>query len=216
MIQEDIRSYQDEHGLRWYETPAGVLPSVTTILKETASKEERDRIRKWQHKVDKLHGKGTAGEESSQAKSRGTDVHKLIEEFLSGSSLDFPSNEYFAQALPFLKMIKSTVCSIEFPVYYYSEYAGRLDAVAIVDGKLSVIDFTTSKRLKRKQWLDNKFLQCAAYSIAYNWIWDESISSLTVVVMSPDKLQVFDDVVETYSKQWLDRVQWFWEKHGSE
>ena len=62
---------------RGYETPCGRLPSVTTIIKETAPQESKDRLEAW------LARPG-ARQESAAACRRGSWVHQQIENYLEG------------------------------------------------------------------------------------------------------------------------------------
>lgn len=205
--------YYTEDGLRYYQTPVGNFPSVTTILRETESEKEKEKLRKWQHKMDKVHGTGAAEKESTEAKERGTNTHKLIEEFLKGSQLNFPSDPYFAQALPILRMLKSKWEAIEEGVYHENDgYAGRLDLLAVFNDRASVMDFTTSKRLKRKQWINGKFLQCSAYAIAHNWLYKGNVDNLVVIVLSPKKMQIFEDDLQTWQPSWEERLEQFYQK----
>lgn len=67
-----MKHYTDQQGIRRYPTPQGDFASVTEILRATATKKERDRLRKWQQKMDKLHGTGTAHQNQQQARRQGT------------------------------------------------------------------------------------------------------------------------------------------------
>jgi len=47
--------------------------------------------------------------------------------------------------------------------------AGRVDCVGLYDGVPSIIDFKTSKKPKRREWVTSYFMQEAAYAI----MWEE-------------------------------------------
>lgn len=205
-----VKPYTDENGLRKYPTPMGNFPSVTQILEATASKKERDRLRKWQQKMDKRHGAGTASIESQQAKQRGTETHSLIEQYLKGEIDRLPDTEFLSNSSkPILKLLKLNTYAVELPVWHPDGYAGTLDLYAQWDEQPTIIDFLTSRRWKRIEWLKRKFLQCTAYTIAYNWLFEASIQNIAVIVLSPDKCQIFEDDISTYQDEWENRFNQF-------
>ena len=49
----------------------------------------------------------------------------------------------------------------------YSEYlgiAGTVDCIAEYNNELAIIDFKTSKKPKKREWIEGYFVQCAAYA----------------------------------------------------
>ncbi|MFB6277194.1 MAG: hypothetical protein ABEI32_13740 [Halothece sp.] len=206
-----MKAYTDQQGIRRYSTPMGEFPSVTAILQATASKKERDRLRKWQQKME-LHGPGTADIESSQAKQRGTETHSLIEQYLKGEIDHLPDTEFLSNSTkPILKLLKMNTRAVELPVWHPDGYAGTLDLYAQWDDRPTIIDFTTSKQIKRKAWIKKKFLQCTAYAIAYNWLFQTAIRNIAVIVLSPNKCQIFEDEIGTYQHEWESRLNQFLE-----
>jgi len=200
----------ERDGIRYYETPLGNFPSVTTILRETDTKKEKDRLRKWQKKMDKVHGTGTSEATRDEAGKRGTKIHKAIELFMKGELLNPPQSPYFANALPLLKYLKSEWRGSEVRVYHPSGYAGTLDLLSIYEDKATILDFTTSNRLKIKEWLKNKFLQCTAYAIAHDYLHDSNIQQTAVVVLTPERFQVFTDSVTNHESEWCARLEQFY------
>lgn len=198
------------NGIRYYETPLGDFPSVTTILRETRLKKDAEKLRKWQKKMDQVHGTGAAEKTRDEAAKRGTDIHKAIELFMKGELLNPPSSPYFAKALPLLKYLKSEFRGSEIRVWHPSGYAGTLDMIALYEDKPTIFDFTTSHRLKQKEWLKEKFLQCTAYAIAHDYLYESKIESLSVVVLTPEQFQIFSDDLITYEKEWVARVEQFY------
>lgn len=199
--------------MRTHLTPIGQLPSVTQILKTTESPEAQDRLRKWQQKMDKIHGSGAAETESTAAKNRGIELHDLVKNYLNSStSFSQPENNVFWNNLhPFLKSIRNDWVVCEHLVWSRHGYSGICDLVAKIDNCTTLLDWKTSKRTKRRDWIEDYFIQCAAYAMAY----DETshmndITQLAVVVISPDKLQIFtEENIKKYQALWLDRLAIF-------
>ncbi|WP_245602628.1 hypothetical protein [Gloeothece verrucosa] len=146
-------------GGKFYETPCGLFPSVTTILQATMPEEGRTRLRNW-HKRN-----GSEAEKlRSLAAERGKVIHKLIEARFKGEDVECPTDvsEFWNEARKILGAIGEVVAS-EKPVYHPRfQYAGTLDLLAHWNGVLTLFDFKTSHREKRSQWLTDAKLQIAA------------------------------------------------------
>lgn len=199
--------------MRTHQTPIGQLPSVTQILSATASQEAQDRLRKWQQKMDKVHGAGAAETESTAAKNRGIELHDLIKNYLNSSTFSYPENNVFWDNLhPFLKSMRNNWTICEHLVWSKTGYSGICDLVATLDNQTTLLDWKTSKRTKHRDWIENYFIQCAAYAMAYNENCPShiNITQLAVVVISPDKLQIFtEEDVKKYQDLWLNRLAMF-------
>jgi genome maintenance exonuclease 1 len=176
---DDLKSVTSDSG-RKYVTPFGKeYPSITTVL----SLLSKDSIDAWKKRV----GYDKAERISKKASSRGTQVHELIEKYLANS--DTYSRGYFPNIMSSLHDIKSELNKLGI-IYaqecaLYSDHlgiAGRVDCVAEYDGELSIIDFKTSAKLKKKVWIESYFLQCTAYSI----MWEEQtgipITKLVIMI----------------------------------
>lgn len=206
--------------MKTYETPIGKLPSVTTILKATESQEDKERLRKWQHKQDKIHGVKQSNVNSDNYLKRGTEIHEAIKykfhhNVEPAKTWVHESNEQRWKHLqPFLKSI--TIIECEREVWHNSGYAGTADLIAIMDDQPTLLDWKTSDRLKKRQWLDEAFIQTAAYAKAWNFSallaqdsppYLNNITQLAVIVISPEKLQIFtEDNVKKYEELWNERL----------
>jgi genome maintenance exonuclease 1 len=81
--------------------------------------------------------------------------------------------------------------------------AGTADVIADWDGKLSVIDFKTTKRAKREEWIEGYFLQSTAYALMYEENTGTPINQIVIVFTGEDGTQ------DTYVKdkaQYVDRL----------
>lgn len=151
---------------RNYVTPNGDrYPSVTTVLKEFS----REGIEKWRKKV----GEKKAEHVSRTANVRGTEVHDALERYLKNEENVTQGMMPNAKSV-YIHMKKvvddhvNNVHCLETAMYSDQlKLAGTVDCIAEYDGELTVIDFKTSLRLKKKEWVDNYFMQLAAYSVMY-------------------------------------------------
>ena len=193
-------------GGKLYETPWGLFPSVTTILKATMPEEQRQRLRNWHQR----HG-SEAETLRQQAANRGKVIHKLIEARLRREEVECPSDltEFWEQARKILGAI-GEVSAIEQPVYHSQlQYAGTLDLLAHWQGVLTLFDFKTSHREKRARWLSDARLQIAAYRGAYEQLFGTAIEQGLVIVISPMAGQLFSlerEELEQYWQKWLIRL----------
>ncbi len=141
-----------------YVTPIGALPSVTTILRDTASEEVRVKLANWSR----------AKRKGIDPVDRGTMVHAAIESLLRGEPAKLPPSlwGFYDSVLPVLKGI--THVASEVACYHPDGYAGRADCLAVVDGELTLLDWKTTTK---------PFLYTTAdgYSDEIN-LWDERIN----------------------------------------
>lgn len=154
-----------ESGRKYFTPEGNAYPSVTTVLSILG----KESIQKWRKKV----GEEEAKKISTQASVRGTAVHQLAEDYLNNneewSKGAMPSNLFsFNQIKPILDKNINNVWFQE--EYLYSdklECAGQVDCIAEYEGKLSIIDFKTSRKPKKEEWITNYFTQTAFYSAAF-------------------------------------------------
>jgi len=199
-------------GKRHYQTPDGnVYPSVTTIT----SLHGKEGILEWRKRV----GEEEANKISNKAATRGTRVHKLCEDYLN-NELSFEgampnSIALFKQMQPFLDKYIDKVYGIECPLYsHHLRVAGKSDCIAQFDGKNAVVDFKTANKPKQEHWIQNYFMQCAAYAVAFEERTKISIPRIAIVVaVEGDSPQLFikkrDDYIDmfiSYRKQYDEQL----------
>ena len=56
-------------------------------------------------------------------------------------------------------------------IHYPGLYAGATDLVGVYDYEDSIIDFKQSNKPKRKEWIDDYFMQLGAYAMAHNYVY---------------------------------------------
>jgi genome maintenance exonuclease 1 len=183
------------NGKRFYKTPAGNLyPSVTTILDSG----DKTFLNEWKARV----GEDEARRISARAASRGTRLHAICEDYIKGNSFTLSpfDKDTWLTFKPVVDRIERVV-ALETQLFSDKlRVAGTVDCVGVYNGKMSIIDFKTSKRLKSKTDIPNYFMQTAAYACAWYEMTGEKINQLVILMSVDDESpQVF---IETASP-WL-------------
>ena len=204
-------------GLRTYDVGNEKLPSVTTILGKTKSPEAQESIARWQAKV----GKEQATRIKEQAASRGTNVHTHLEKYILGEGhLDLTPEGKIAKAMSDTIISKGfndlqEIWGSEVVIYYPGLYAGATDLVGVYDYEDSIIDFKQSNKPKRKEWIEDYFLQLGAYAMAHNHVYETQITQGVILMCTPDnyfqKFQVKGKEFIKYHHQFLERVNKYYE-----
>ena len=167
---------------RFYVTPEGnKYPSITTVLSGRA----KEGINAWRERV----GEAAANRIMRAASSRGTAVHELAENYLNNEEL---KNQEVLPLFMFTQL-KSELDNINNIIMQegglYSDkwgIAGRVDCIADYDGKLTVIDFKTSTKEKKEEWIENYFIQCTAYCEMYEERYGQAIDQIAILIVCED------------------------------
>ena len=188
------------------------LPSVTTIISATQSEEKKASLAKWKERL----GATAADRVRDVAAMRGTAMHKYLEAYVQGTGhKDLTS--IGKEAEPMAKQIinqglidLNEIWGSEVVLYYPDLYAGATDLVGIYNGRESIIDFKQSNKPKRREWIDDYFIQLGAYAMAHNFIYDTKIQSGIILMCSKDKLfqkfEVSDKEFVGYQHAFLRKV----------
>lgn len=155
----------DRDGQRFYPVPSGKFyPSITTVT----SFKKAAFFKEWRQRV----GPEVADRKTARATGRGTAFHSIVEAYLKNESID--SNSFDPLPLTLFQVAKPALNRINnihvLEGALYSDYlgvAGRVDCIAEFDGELAVIDFKTSDRDKKEEWIENYFVQETAYAAMY-------------------------------------------------
>lgn len=202
---DDINAETTDTG-RKYKCPNGIsYPSVTTVLSILSE----DAIRAWRKRV----GEEEANKISHRAATRGTAVHSIIEDYINNKE-DY-SEGYMPNVIENFKDVKGIlderigkVYAQEVPLYSeHLELAGRVDCVAEFDGVLSIVDFKTSRKLKKKQWIEGYFIQESAYAI----MWEERtgipiVNLVTIISVDGEEAQVFKEHRDNWAPKLLETI----------
>jgi hypothetical protein len=202
---EDLNAESTSSG-RKYAAPNGVrYPSVTTVLAILSE----EFIQRWRARV----GEEEANKVSHRASTRGTAVHECIEKYLDND--ENYAEGYMPNIIDNFKAVRPVLDERIGTIYLqeaalYSEHlglAGRVDCVGEFDGVLSIIDFKTSKKIKKKEWITNYFIQEAAYAI----MWEERtgtpiVNLVTIITVDNEAPQVFVEHRDNWVPKLLETI----------
>ena len=153
---------QNIDGARYYTVNGRPMVSITSVT----SHWNKHIFVDWRKRI----GEAEANRITKRATSRGTATHSLIENHLLNKDVEFdkPSPKMlFLQAKETLKNINN-IYALEKSLF--SEelgVAGTVDCIAEYNGELSIIDFKTAEKPKPRDWIENYFVQAAAYACMF-------------------------------------------------
>jgi len=208
-----------DHGSRIYDINGARLPSVTTILGKTKN---QDFIRKWKAKV----GETEAERIKNLSSKRGTSMHKFLENHILGTGYDDLTG-IGQEAKPMAeKIIEEGLLPVE--EYYGSEvtlhypglYAGSTDLVCLHNGLETIVDFKQANRPKKLEWIDDYFLQIAAYCMAHDYVYGSKIQQGIIMVCTPDlyyqEFKFSGADLRSWKHKFLKRLDMFYELQHDE
>jgi genome maintenance exonuclease 1 len=217
---EPIKRTDTPEGRR-YATPDGEkLPSVTTILDATKSEESKQALQNWRRSV----GVQKAQEITTEAASRGTRMHKFLEDYVkTGIITESGSNPYSIQSHTMAKNIITqglVNCTeywgTEVPLYYPKIYAGTTDLCGVHNGSDAIMDHKQSNKLKKREWIDDYFVQLTAYANAHNEVHGTKIRKGVIFMCTKDNTYqefiIEGSEFDKYSDMWFKRVEQYYMK----
>lgn len=197
---------------RRYSVNGVLLPSVTTILGST---KDMTHINEWRENI----GEDKADKIVAEASSLGNGMHKNLENYILGEKM---SGSFMAKTLANL-IVKKGLCKVneiwgtEVSVYSDGLYAGTTDLVGIHDNIPSIMDFKNSLKAKQKEWIEDYFLQLAAYAIAHNEMFGTNIHRGVIMMATRDaKYQEFIIEGEEFTKyetMWAEKLCVYYDKY---
>lgn len=216
-------SRDESTGRRLYATPDGhKVPSVTTILDKTKPAEAREALARWKKAV----GEAKAQEIVTEAAGRGTRMHKFLEDYIKGESLkETVTNPYAQQSLDMAKIVIAEgfpkieeVWGSEVPLYFPELYAGTTDCCGIHNGDEAILDFKQTNKPKKREYIDDYFLQLTAYALAHNEVHGTNIRKGVILMCSKDyEYQEFilePNDFDYWTDRWCARVSEYYKLNG--
>ena len=208
--KNDVRYYQD--------SLSNLVPSVTTILSATG---DHSGIDAWKRRV----GLKTAKAVVDEATTIGTAVHLAIENYLYGKEWEQFADDKMGMLAH--QIAKRFICDclgdidevwgLESGLVLDGLYAGTADCIGIFRGKPTIIDFKTAKKIKRKDWIEDYFLQGAAYANAHNVMYKTNIESIAILMVDRDLLfkefLVNSKEFNSYTEKWKKRLIGYYKTH---
>lgn len=175
LLQENVL------GSRMYVAPNGQrYPSVTTVIADHG----KEAILEWRKRV----GDEKANEISRKATTRGTSVHKVLEAYLNNEDISgyemLPNvKSLFVRMKQELDGKVDNIHCLEDKLFSHElKLAGTVDCIAEYKGVLSVIDFKTSVRLKKKENIGGYFMQGSAYAHMFNEMTGSNIDQVVILI----------------------------------
>lgn len=205
-------------GKRLYENPFGdPVPSVTTILDKTKPKEKMEALNNWRKRV----GVDEAQRITTEAANVGTVMHNILEHWVKNEEYDPGNNIVHKQAknmaAEVIRNIEPHINEVwgsEVNLCYPGLYAGTTDLVGVWKGKPTIMDFKQTNKPKKREWIEDYFMQGAAYGMAHNELYQTDIANIAIFMCSrAGEWQLFEIEPEEFKHwetQWALRVESFY------
>ena len=209
----------EKNNVRYYrDSQENLVPSVTSILSATGDKTGIDA---WKRRVGNKAAKAIVEE----ATSIGSAVHLAIENYLYGKTwknftddkLGLLSEQIAKRFIDDCLGDIEEVWGLESGLVLDGLYAGTADCIGIFKGKPTIIDFKTAKKIKRKDWIEDYFLQGAAYANAHNVMFGTQIKSIAILMVDRDLLfkefLISDNEFVNFTDKWKKRIINYYKTH---
>jgi len=200
---------------RHYETPDGrQVPSVTTVLSAT---KDMTHLLEWRKRI----GEQEAQRISTESANIGTVMHRSLEKHVKGEDRTPGSNLIQQKAHAMANVIidhglndVTEVWGSEVSLYYPELYAGTTDLVGIYKGEPAIMDFKQARKLKKKEWVEDYFLQLVAYAEAHNKTYDTKIKSGRIFICTQkNEYQTFEiDNYDHWVGKWYGKLEEYYKK----
>ena len=205
----------DLHGSRAYDILGVKLPSVTTILAKT---KDQEYIKRWRNKV----GHDEADRIYNLSSKRGTTMHKFLEKHIKEDGHE-DLTAIGKEAKPMAQKIidigfapVSEYYGCEVTLYYLGLYAGATDLVCLHNDLETIVDFKQANRPKQKDWIEDYFLQIAAYAMAHDYLFKSEIKQGIIMVCTPDlyyqEFKIQGTELRDWKHKWLKRLDQYYKE----
>ena len=208
----EIQRVQNELGRFYIDSKGQEVPSVTNVLSSTSDQSSLDE---WKRRV----GNEEAERILQESTSIGSNVHNALENYLQDKKWEIADDGSYISKTSililesFIKNLLSDineVWGLEAGLILDGLYAGTADCIGIFNGQESLIDFKTAKKIKPKEWIEDYFLQCAAYANAHNVIYNTNIKQIVILMVDRNqefkKYIVNDREFDHYTNKWKQRL----------
>ena len=224
-------SRTSEEGQRLYQTPDGSrVPSVTTVLDRTKPEEARQALQNWRNRV----GHQQAQAITTEAASRGTRMHTYLENYIKADKIiEMTTNPYSWASMAMAKTVVdqgftnriSEVYGVEIPLYFPRLYAGTTDGVGMHLDEEAILDYKQTNKPKKREWIDDYFLQLTAYALAHNEVYGSNIRKGVILmcvkpeqdanlnIITPPQYQEFileGAEFDHYTNEWWKRLELYY------
>ena len=193
------------------------VPSVTTVLGDTGDK---TALMNWRKRV----GEEEANRVSRESAGLGTKVHNALEKYVLQEEYKISGTNHISiMAKSMLEEMIAKglsqvdeVWGVEVALIAKGLYAGTSDAVGKFNGVDSIIDFKTAKKIKKREWIEDYFLQGCAYALAHNEMFGTQIKQVAILMVDREgkyaDFVIEGDEFEQYCGKWADRLAQYYNK----
>jgi len=213
-----LRRETQSNGKRQYVGDDSIpVPSVTTVLSETGDK---TALLNWRKRV----GDAEANRVSKEAAGLGTKVHNAIEKYILQEEWDTFGNNHVSVLAKTMttEMIENGLSKVdelwgvEVGLIAAGLYAGTSDAIGIYEGEDAIIDFKTAKKIKKREWIEDYFMQGCAYALAHNEMMGTEIRKVVILMVDREgkfaEFSIKGDEFDEYCNKWSDRLADYYAK----
>jgi genome maintenance exonuclease 1 len=215
----ELRRIQTNAGRQYCDDQHDPVPSVTTILSKTGDKSGLDA---WRKRV----GEAEAQRISTESANLGTKVHNSLEKYILGEDWEITGTNLISTMAK--KMVSEMVdqgltkvdelWGTEVGLIADGLYAGTADGVGVYRGVDSIIDFKTARKIKKREWIEDYFMQGAAYALAHNEMFGTEIAQIAILMVDRDgnyqDFVVDHEEFPRYCELWSERVAEYYRKHA--
>ena len=209
-----------EIGRHYLDSNQNPVPSVTTVLSGTSK--SKDGLIQWRNRV----GEEEAERIIKQSTDIGTAVHEAIENYLNGDiwdNFEETHDQLLAQKIS-EKFVNdglngiTEIWGLEVGLLLDNLYAGTADCVGLYQDIPTLIDFKTAKKIKKREWIEDYFLQGCAYANAHNVMFGTNIEQ--IVILMVDRDAIFQEFIvrptefNFLTRKWKNRLIEFDKKYN--
>ena len=212
-----LRRIQTKQGRQYVGEDENPVPSVTTILGDTGDK---TALINWRKRV----GEAEATRISTESAGLGTKVHNALEKYILLEEYEIKGNNHISVMAKNMvnEMIDKglskvdAIYGVEVGLIAQGLYAGTSDAIGIYEGEEAIIDFKTSKKIKKREWIEDYFMQGCAYALAHNEMFNTKIKKVVILMVDREgkfaEFTIKDDEFVEYCNKWSDRLTDYYSK----
>ena len=200
----DLENVTSDSGRHYVDPEGNKYPSITTVLSILSE----ESIQKWRARV----GEEEANRISTQASTRGTKIHDIIEKYVGNDpdyldKKDLPNMHTFQNIQPYIDKSVTKVYAQEAALYSkHLGVAGRVDCVGQWDGVDAIIDWKTSRKWKKKEWISGYFMQASAYAIMWEERTGMPIKKLVICIAGDAGPQIFVEDRDNWTKDLINTI----------
>ena len=213
----NLKRIQTKKGRQYTDGTGEPVPSVTTILSDTGDK---TALIAWRKRV----GEAEATRISTGSAGLGTKVHNSLEKFILQEDYEIKGNNHIS--IMARNMVDEMIAKglskvdelygVEVGLIAQGLYAGTADGIGLHEGEEAIIDFKTAKKIKKREWIEDYFLQGCAYALAHNEMFESQIKKVVILMVDREgkfaEFTIKDDEFTEYCNKWSDRLTDYYSK----